>query len=1106
MSETDPASLVDALHSSKSPHLIGVRHHSPALAAAMPDLLAAAEPDAVCVELPQELGEWTRWLAHPGTLAPVACSVIDATGERLGFYPFADFSPELAALRWARENDVPVYAIDLPSGHPRGSEFREHDPLSAAFGRAAGVDDTEELWDRLVESRSYGADPQALRRAALAVGVAMRGEAGPSEADALREAWMRKEIAATGASRPVAVIGSFHAAALIGDHTEPDLSGPVAPVTCAVVPYTFALLDSRSGYPAGIRDPEWQQAVWESKGEATAVERHATRVITEVCGKMRAAGHAAGTPDALAGHSLAMGLSALRGLTAPGRREVIEALGSVLGQGDQLGRAAAVARACEAVLVGDRRGELPPDAPRAGLLSHVEQACDELKIPRDGRAKQLKLAPHRSPLDRKRHALLTRTRVCGVPFGKRRELAGIGDQDSLGREWTVKWEPRTAATLDWLSTYGPTLAHAATGLLRQRWIDPEATTAHRLGFFEAAVEADLPGLLAEFTARMREDVVATAGLPELLTAYHLLGRAGTDPVLRAEVAAAAINAVGGLAGSGEAADIRALAELVRLSRAEHEHLGAERLVWQLARLTEDASPPTRGAAAAALTLLDRRPHQWLGELAASWAEDADGERAAGALRGALLVAGDLWDADPDLWEPLARRLESWPERDFWPRLPALREGFDALSTAARERLFRTVSGRYGDDTALGRLEVAPELLAAWAAADEAGRIAAAGGEDTGDDLAPESPVDGAETVDRWRLILGRESDRLSASYRRGALALDDLYGSGHGEGSMGIGAVGGTSGGVGAAEPSIREWAEDLAELFGSRVREEVLARAAGRGRLDAILQLDPGHVTPSVDLLTRVLGLAGAMPESKLAPLRRLAARLVEELTKALATKMRPALTGLTTARPTRRHTGRLDLARTVRANLHTVQDGTTLVPERLVFRSRGARSADWDVHILVDVSGSMERSTVYSALVAAVLHGVPALSVHLTTFSTDVVDLTEHVSDPLSLLMEVSIGGGTDIGKGLRYVRDRIKVPSRTILAVVSDFEEGASVSRMLEEFRQLATGGTHVLGLAALDDKGEPVYNKAIAGRIADAGVPVAALSPSQLADWIAAKVRA
>ncbi|MEO5874247.1 MAG: VWA domain-containing protein, partial [Streptosporangiaceae bacterium] len=108
-------------------------------------------------------------------------------------------------------------------------------------------------------------------------------------------------------------------------------------------------------------------------------------------------------------------------------------------------------------------------------------------------------------------------------------------------------------------------------------------------------------------------------------------------------------------------------------------------------------------------------------------------------------------------------------------------------------------------------------------------------------------------------------------------------------------------------------------------------------------------------------------------------------------------------------------------------------------------------------------------------------------------------------ALLLEISVGGGTDIGLGLRYVREHLTVPTRSIVALVSDFEEGCSVPRLLGEVRALAESGAHLLGLAALDGTGNPAYNQAIAAQVAGAGMPVAALSPGELAAWIGAKVR-
>jgi Mg-chelatase subunit ChlD len=366
---------------------------------------------------------------------------------------------------------------------------------------------------------------------------------------------------------------------------------------------------------------------------------------------------------------------------------------------------------------------------------------------------------------------------------------------------------------------------------------------------------------------------------------------------------------------------------------------------------------------------------------------------------------------------------------------------------------------------------------------------------------------GIPALHRWRLLLGRQAEELPEDRRRLAVALDELYGAGRGEGAYPVG--GGTGGGREAAYPQVRDWLADLEALFGATVRDEVLARAAERGRLDVLLAVDPERVRPSVDLLHAVLSLAGSLPETRLAKLRPLVARLVAELTAQLARRIRPALTGLGTPRPTRRPTGRLDLAGTVRRNLHTVRTDaggrTQLVPERMVFRSHGRRSVDWQVILLVDVSGSMEESTIWAALTASVLAGVPALRTHFVTFSTEVVDLTDRVSDPLALLLEVSVGGGTHIAAGLRYARQIITTPSRTLVVLISDFEEGYPIGDLLAAVRTLVDDGVTLLGCASLDDRGAPRYSAGIASQLVAAGMPVAALSPTELARWIAEQVR-
>ena len=356
--------------------------------------------------------------------------------------------------------------------------------------------------------------------------------------------------------------------------------------------------------------------------------------------------------------------------------------------------------------------------------------------------------------------------------------------------------------------------------------------------------------------------------------------------------------------------------------------------------------------------------------------------------------------------------------------------------------------------------------------------------------------------DRWRLILGVERQRLELPAVRAAAALDELYGDGRGEGANGR--IGDAPDGL-----SAREWAAELEDVFGSRVREQVLARAVARGRSDVLQELDAESVTPSVELLRQLLSLGGGLPEERFRHLRRIVDRVAGELVRELATELRPALVGSVRPRPTRRKGGPLDLRRTVAGNLRTVRfrdDGTPrLAPDRLVFKTRARRSLDWRVILVVDISGSMEASVIYSALMAAILSGLPAVETHVVAFSTSVVDLSERVSDPLGLLLEVVVGGGTDIALGLRYARQLITVPSRTLVILVTDFEEGGPVEALLAEVRAVAESGARPLGLAALDDTGQPRYPRAVAEEVAAAGMPVAALSPLELARWIGEQIR-
>ncbi|WP_432134915.1 DUF5682 family protein [Streptomyces sp. bgisy154] len=108
------------------PLLLGVRHHGPGSARAVRAALTAARPRAVLIEGPPEADTLLALAADEDMRPPVAllAHAVDEPG-RSAFWPFAAFSPEWVALRWALEEGVPVRFIDLPAAHTLAWQGRE---------------------------------------------------------------------------------------------------------------------------------------------------------------------------------------------------------------------------------------------------------------------------------------------------------------------------------------------------------------------------------------------------------------------------------------------------------------------------------------------------------------------------------------------------------------------------------------------------------------------------------------------------------------------------------------------------------------------------------------------------------------------------------------------------------------------------------------------------------------------------------------------------------------------------------------------------------------------------------------------------------------------
>lgn len=364
-----------------------------------------------------------------------------------------------------------------------------------------------------------------------------------------------------------------------------------------------------------------------------------------------------------------------------------------------------------------------------------------------------------------------------------------------------------------------------------------------------------------------------------------------------------------------------------------------------------------------------------------------------------------------------------------------------------------------------------------------------------------------EVLRRWRLVLGRYAKQsidpsdMSSHDQMLDQSLDYLYGREYD--GRGIMRQGGT---LDASQIRAIDWLERARKLFPQEVFERMQHHALDKYQLNELLN-DPAtllSLEPNQALARTLLGMRGRLSAEMLDAVRSVIKKVVEDITRRLRAEFVNALVG-------RRNRFRqshipsaqnFDWRATIQANLrHYDSASKRLVIERPRFNARVKRNLPWDVILCVDQSGSMLDSVMYSAIVAGILSSLPAVNVRLVVFDTNVVDLTHMASDPVQVLLTVQLGGGTDIGRAMQYCEGLVKVPHRTVVALISDFEEGAFPAPLLASVRRMVEARVKVLGLAALDEAARPVYDRNMAQRLANRGMEVAALTPTHFAEWLA-----
>ena len=711
--------------------LFGIRHHGAGSARHLMAALRDFQPDCILLEGPPEADALLALAADVAMRPPVALLAYrpDAPQQAV-YYPFAAFSPEWQAIRYAAQAGIPLQFCDLPLAHSLYEEAasddsdedaaddegdsdaededaaelpRHGDPFDE-LAAIAGLPDGEAFWEALVEQRRDSTEIFAAVAEAVTALREARGDTNPR--DTLREAWMRKTLrqAEKTYQRIAVVCGAWHVPALAAQVAAKDdnalLKGLAkVKVDCTWIPWTNSRLSFASGYGAGLAAPGWYAHLWAHPDD------DGVRWIGRAAALLRDKGHDISAAHVIETVRLASASAALRGQSQPRLADHLEALTAIVGMGDDT-----VLRLIEREwLIGDAIGSVPAATPQLPLIADVQAQRKKLRLVESDEAKTLEL-DLRKPLDLQRSIHFHRMRLLGIDDAEMLPARGKG---TFKEAWSYRYQPESHITLTERAPYGNTLAAAADGYVSER-LQQARSLAELTALLAQVLPADLPALVATLTRHIA-DLSATqdnladslAALPNLADTvrYGNVRELDPAPLLAVLDTLLARLAAGGVQGCLNIDYDSAQALFAPIRQADYQ-LGlldnaALDAYWRRfleSVLAADRAHPLLSGNAARL-LFDKQ-HLDAGRCAELLAQNLSAanpsEHAAYWLEGYLYQSGTVLLLHDPLWHILDDWLRALTPEHFTELLPLLRRTFGSFEPGERRQLGDKAREHAGD--------------------------------------------------------------------------------------------------------------------------------------------------------------------------------------------------------------------------------------------------------------------------------------------------------------------------------------------------------------------------------------------------------------------------
>jgi hypothetical protein len=503
-----------------------IRHHSPACAWHLEQVIREVRPSAVLIEGPASFKPLIPAILDPATKTPVAVythfidvqrkihkpveNELDLGPSRFAaYYPFCEYSPELIALRVGTEVGAALRFIDLDypdqvlAEHTAGLQlskprvqtlmqerYLQHSKFLNALAKRSGCRDFNEMWDHLFEADFRSRSAESFIREVTTYCFYARYDANPASLDAdgtnARERAMAAAIAdeqqkhRPGDAPILVVTGGFHTIAL------PDLVKKAPQVKAprtwssdevqqALIRYGFEQLDALNGYSAGMPSPSYYNRVWGKikYGISDANAAAATDIVVEIGAITRKKDMqiALSTADEIAALQQARLLAALRGHPGPTREDLLDGIRSCFVKGAMDAEGTVLMGIVSHVLTGKDIGEVPSHVGMPPIVASFRKEAERARLEiQDSVKKRISLEIYRRENHRRTSRFLHSLNFLAVPFAA--VVAGPDFVRGTGLErihehWQYAWSPMTEGALVQAAIYGSTVEEAAMNRLRE---------------------------------------------------------------------------------------------------------------------------------------------------------------------------------------------------------------------------------------------------------------------------------------------------------------------------------------------------------------------------------------------------------------------------------------------------------------------------------------------------------------------------------------------------------------------------------------------------------------------------------------------------------------